>query len=141
MMYVEQYAQQRINEQQAERESDWRRVAEHWHEDARTIHASKWAVVRLFDWIMDRRAARSLTRLPDGARPHEVTADTHDLPAGNSETATEWAADVSAGHAAEREPLWTADSIVGRFAEHSEDVNRATDHVDVPAEKDLAPTR
>jgi hypothetical protein len=139
MMYVEQYAQQRLNEQQADREREWRRIAEHWHEDARTIRASKWAIVRLFDWIMDRRAARSLTRLPDGARPRGAVVDTHSEAGQDSAAGT--AADASAIRAADGEPLWSEGSIAGRFAECAGQSSKATSSVEERQRKELATTR
>jgi hypothetical protein len=66
-----------LYEQQADREQDWRRIAEHCNQDARTIGASKWAIVRMFHRIKHRRAARSRTRLPDGARPLGSVDQTH----------------------------------------------------------------
>jgi hypothetical protein len=141
MMYVEQYAQQRMNEQQADREQEWRRIAEHWNQDARTIGASKWAIVRLFDRIMDRRAARSLTRLPDGAQPLGSVDQTHSDGFHDSTTDTGTVADASATCATQHEPLWTEGSIVGRFAECAGQSSKATGSVDDRQHKELAATR
>jgi len=124
MMYVEQYAQQRMNEQQAERESEWRRIAAHWNEDARTVQASKWAVVRVIDRVFHRRSSTDTTRVPDGARVVETEAATE------AAAATETAA---AGHGGEPssvatpnvDPLWPDGSAAGRFARG---VDATTEH-------------
>jgi len=116
MMYVEQYAQQRMNEQQAEREAQWRRVAEHWNEDARTVRTSKWAVVRLVERAFGRHNTADTTRVPDSTR----VPDTTRVPDGARPTACvvemERRADSSA-LASGDDPIWPAGSAAGRFAE------------------------
>lgn len=139
MMYVEQYAQQRLNEQQADREREWRRIAAHWHEDARTVRASKWAIVRMLDRILARRRNREIVRLPDGARPQNES--------GDQKKSTAHANTVSAAPASEVEPLWSEGSIAGRFTECAGQSSKATgsseerQQAEDRQQKELAATR
>lgn len=133
MMYVEQYAQQRLNEQQADREREWRRIAEHWNEDARTVRASKWAVVRLFERISARRRKSETVMLPDGARPQAESS--------SQNSSQEHAGPVTGTPAAAVEPLWPEGSIVGRFAECAGQSSKATVSTEERQRKELATTR
>jgi hypothetical protein len=132
MMYVEQYAQQRLNEQQADREREWRRIAEHWNEDARTVRASKWAVVRLFERIAARRRKSETAMLPDGARPQAEPS---------SQNSSQEHAGRVTGAPAAVEPLWPEGSIVGRFAECAGQSSKATVSAEQRQRKELATTR
>jgi hypothetical protein len=85
MLYVEEFATQRMNENTADREANWRTISEHWHLDRRTQPASRWAIVRLWRRIVGRSRAAS----PATADAITVSADpspalptaTHDEPA------------------------------------------------------------
>jgi hypothetical protein len=115
-MYVEQYAQQRMNELQADREGQWRKIAEHWNEDSRTVPASKWAIVRVLDRLRARRRTVTVVGLPDGARPPAADADG-------------------------QQAVWPADSVAGRFVQGGGIPPESTADRDRSDQRELVTTR
>jgi hypothetical protein len=55
-MLVDMYAAQRLNDQEADRQSHYRSIAEYWRDDARALPASRWAIVRLLKRLFPGRA-------------------------------------------------------------------------------------
>lgn len=53
MLYIDEFASDRISEHEEARSSEARRIAAFWEQDARTIPASKWALVRLASRIRE----------------------------------------------------------------------------------------